>query len=68
MKVFNGDVAEPLKKIISEWTLTIYVATHHLRDYPEEYLNISQTEAGNVFQNKELSPDGWQWSVPWYLF
>lgn len=57
MKVFNGDFAEPLKKIISEWTPIIYVITQ------KSILNISQTEAGNVFQNKKLFTDGWQQSV-----
>lgn len=57
MKVFNGDFAEPLKKIISEWTPIIYVITQ------KSILNISQTEARNVFQNKKLFTDGWQQSV-----
>lgn len=57
MKVFNGDFAEPLKKIISEWTPIIYMITQ------KSILNISQTEAGNVFQNKKLFTDGWQQSV-----
>lgn len=57
MKVFNGDFAEPLKKIISEWTPIIYVITQ------KSILNISQTESRNVFQNKKLFTDGWQQSV-----
>lgn len=39
------------------WQPIIYVITQ------KSILNISQTEAGNVFQNKELFTDGWQWSV-----
>lgn len=58
MKVFNGDFAEPLKKIISEWTPIIYVITQ------KSILNISQTEARNVFQNKKLFTDGWQQMMP----
>lgn len=57
MKVFNGDFAEPLKKIISERTPIIYVITQ------KSILNVSQIEAGNVFQNKKLFTDGWQQSV-----
>ena len=37
------------------WQSIIYVITQ------KSILNISQTEAGNVFQNKKLFTNGWQW-------
>jgi len=36
------------------WQSIIYVITQ------KSILNISQTEAGNVFQNKKLFTNGWQ--------